>query len=76
MMPTSNIALAILSLVVVGSGLVIQHQKREVERLHARRGKHRFADGEQEQLERDGAARGGVTAGDDGRAGEGARGGA
>lgn len=35
MMSTSRIVLAILSLAVVGSGLVIRHQKRELERLGA-----------------------------------------
>ena len=34
MMSSSQIAIAVLSLAVIGSGLVIQHQKREVERLH------------------------------------------
>ena len=33
-MSSSQIAIAVLSLAVIGSGLVIQHQKREVERLH------------------------------------------
>ena len=35
MMSTSRIVLAILSLAVVGSGLVIRHQKRELERMGA-----------------------------------------